>query len=250
MKIGLGIITYNRPEYFAQAMAGIKKHLYDRVDYIIAYRDGGKYEAEYDRIMCDYADKVIWINKKENKGVAAAKNFCLQAMMEAGCDYLFVSEDDVVVQNRGAVVQYIATAVYTGCHNLMFAHHGDGNANGPIVHEAGFEIYGNCVGAWVMYTRQAIEAVGYMDETFHNAFEHMEHTHRIVQADMAPAGGYMDVKDSTDYIREIPGSLQNSSIRSDKKWVDNMRKGLRHWKVKDPNFPMQHVLDVLEQKNA
>lgn len=243
--IGLGIITYNRPEYFKQSIQGIIDHLLEAVDVIYVYNDGSTSEYDYS----DLPDKIVVHHDTQNKGVAHAKNQCLRYLMDKGCDFLFLSEDDVVVQNKGAVVQYIALSRALGTHHLMFANHGPGNDEGTIAEKEGlYEVFKTCVGAWCYYTRDAIKKVGYMDENFSNAWEHMEHTYRICKENMcAPFGHFMDVWDSTQYIKEIPGSIDKSAIRQDKVWREKMLKGLYYWKSKDPkNFPMQHSINLIE----
>lgn len=248
--IGLGIVTYNRPDYLKQCLEGVKTHLKDVVDHVVVYRDGGDHKDAYAKIMAEHTDWCTWADSDENKGVAAAKNYCLKALMDAGSQYLFIAEDDIVPKDRGAIVQYIATSRHTGNHHLMFAHHGDGNLVRRIAAQDGiYEVFPGCVGAWAYYSRAAIEKVGYMDEDFHNAWEHVEHTHRIAKAGMTtPYGHYMDVFDSTRYLGEIPGSIQGSSIRQDAKWREQVLEGLQYWRKKDPKeFPLQHTIDDLEQ---
>lgn len=243
--IGLGIVTYNRPEYFKESIAGVIEHLLDVCDHIFVYNDGSTEEYDYSGLP----DKITVHHAKENKGVAVAKNWLLKAMMDAGCQYLFIAEDDIVPIDRGAIVNYIALSRVTGNHHLLFAHHGDGNSRGPIYDGGNFHVYTNCVGAWNYYSRAAIEKAGYMDENFHNAWEHVEHSHRISKEGLTtPFGHYMDLADSTEYLQEIPESIENSSIRQDDKWRQRMLEGLYYWKKKDPkDFPLQHTIDELER---
>lgn len=246
--IGLGITTYNRPDYLAKSLEAVLKHLTGVVDHIVIYNDASTVPYTYN----DPQNRVHVIEGKQNRGVAHAKNQCLKYLMDKGCHYLFLAEDDIVVQNRGAITQYIALSRHLGTHHLMFAHHGPGNEKGSFASKDGvYEVFENCVGAWTYYSRAAIEKVGYMDENFTNAWEHMEHTSRICNANMCPPfGHFMDVWDSTQYLKEIPGSIDASSIRQDDAWKAKMLEGLYYWKAKDKKFPMQHSIDLLESGNA
>lgn len=237
-KIGLGLITYNRPKYFKVAIQSVLKHL-DMLDEIVVYRDGGNYEDQYTRIMYDYAGKVTWINKKDNQGVAAAKNFCLKALTEMGCDYLFLMEDDIEVLDRKAVVSYLAAHKMTGYPHLLWAHHGDNNVMNAIVTKEALPLvfWPNCVGAFNFYTREAIEQVGYFDENFKNAYEHVEHSWRIFKEHLT-YGWWPDVMDSQLWLREQPGALENSSIRDpDGNWQKRISEALAYWRSKDPDCP-------------
>jgi GT2 family glycosyltransferase len=251
MKVGIGMVTYNRPEYFAQSIQGIVDHLFDRCDVIYVYNDHSSEVnmRKYKKIYATLPDKVEVFDAPKNRGVAVAKNYLLRRMMEEGCDYLFLIEDDIVVQDVRAVTWYIAASKKFGSHHLMFAHHGPGNMYGPKFSEQGIEYFDNCVGAFTMYTRAAIEAVGYMDETMYNAYEHVEHTWRLCNIGMCPPmWNFMDVYGSWRWLRDIPGSIDNSSIRQDAGWVAGQIKSLEKWKAKDPdNFPLEHVLKALKK---
>lgn len=242
--IGLAIVTYNRPEYLQQVLDGVEKHLIDLIDVLVIVNDGST--ADYSNVKMP--EKAHYI-EQENGGVAKAKNAGLKYLMDKGCKYLFIAEDDIIPKDRGAIVQYIAVSRFTGCHHLMFAHHGAGNVDKRLaVRENVYEVFPACVGAWCYYSRAAIEKVGYMDENFINAWEHVEHTHRIAKENMCPPfGHYMDVYDSTQYLMEIPGSIEDSSIRTDTRWQQRILNGLYYWRKKDPiAFPLDHTVKDLE----
>lgn len=244
--IGLGIVTYNRPEYFKQCIDAVIKHLADKVDVIFVYNDGTPYPPEV------YPNGVVVSEATENKGVATAKNACLKYMMDAGCDWLFVMEDDIIVKSPDVLDMYMACALDTGINHLMFAHHGPDNTH--IRTEMGTAaLYGSCVGAFTMYTREGIETVGYFDEGFFNAIEHIEHTYRLSEAGFHPHlyMGYADLALSKHFLEEIPGSIEQSSIRARKDWKQNIIKGLEHWKQKDTkNFPYDGWIEQLEKEIA
>lgn len=250
-KVGLGVVTYQRPDYFRHVMNGICKYLLEYCDTIVVVNDGSgrEYEAEYQKIYATLPKSIKVIHNKKNLGVGKAKNILLHELMDAGSDYLFLSEDDVVVKDRNAIKWYIIAAERTGSHHMMYAHHGDGNILGPVASEGGIEYFGNCVGAWCFYTREAIEEVGYFDEGMYNAFEHVEHTWRIIQAGMCPPmWHFMDVWGSWRWIKEIPGSIENSTIRNNSMSKKQL-KSLEVWKAKDPdNFPMEPLLLSLRKE--
>src|SRR5690606_16684073 len=119
-------------------------------------------------------------HKNKNRGVAHAKNWLMRKLLREGCDYIFLLEDDLIIKSPKAVFGYIKVAEETGISHLMFAHHGPMN-KGKAIHSDpnGIELFPHCVGAWCFYTREALEDVGLMDEIFKNAWEHVEHTHRL-----------------------------------------------------------------------
>jgi glycosyltransferase involved in cell wall biosynthesis len=254
--VGLGIVTFNRPDYFEQCIDAVFEHLSDVVDFICVYDDGSDDPARYDLIRHKYMHKHMRLHHaKENKGVATAKNWCLKQMMDAGCDYLFLLEDDILPQSPDAITNYIAASLDTGIHHFMFAHHGPGNQgpDGLRGRHRTAEFYLNCIGAYTFYTRRCIEEVGYFDEAFKNAIEHIEHTNRIAYAGFHPplSWGYADVALSHKWLKEIPGSINGSVIRPRADWLDNVVSGLEHWRRKDPaRFPFDAWLMELKKDQA
>lgn len=236
--IGVGITTYNRPDYLKQCLEGVKKIL-PVVDTIWVYNDGSTKEYEY-------AKEIKVHEAKKNQGVAKAKNWLLKKLIDEGCDYLFLLEDDIIIKSPKAVTEYIKLSEISGIEHFMFAHHG------PVGREKfagtinGIDLFSGCVGAWCMYTRRVIEEVGYFDENFINAWEHVEHTFRIAKAGLTtPWGMFPDVHNSKRWLKEIPQGNEDSSIRPRKDWMANIINGLVYWQRKDVDFPLQHILDGL-----
>lgn len=232
--IGLGITTYNRPEFFAQA---VKSAVDSGPDYLVIYNDGSK--ENYDEIYSKIEEKTHIIHNKENKGVAKAKNILLKTLLDNGCDHLFLMEDDIIVKSPKVFQAYLQASEKSGWQHFNFAHHGPANNSGPLYSDAVVSYFPHCVGAFSYYSRESIETVGYMDENFHNAWEHVEHTKRLGDAGFtSPWGAFVDMKDSKDYLTEIPESIEKSSIRPRKDWNENITKGLEYWREKDPNCPL------------
>jgi len=232
-KIGVGIVTYRRPGYFRVAIESVKKHL-PFINELVAYHDG-YFRDDDRRIYLDYAG--ILSNGHENLGVAHAKNQVIQQLLDRGCDYLFVMEDDMEILDRRAIVGYLAAHRITNIPHLNFHGHGD-NLYGPPMYEAGpLAYWPNAVGSWSFYTREIFEQVGLMDEHFVNAYEHVEHSWRIYRGKL-DYGIWPDVVGSELWIRAQAGALENSSIRDeDGNWHKRIEDGLNYWKSIDPDCP-------------
>lgn len=227
MKIGIGITTYNRPEYFNKTIQAVIRHVKPVVDYVVVYNDGSTEPYRY-------PGGITIISELHNKGVAHAKNRLLQYLLDNECDYLFLLEDDVVPQSSKCITEYIKLHHTSGSHHFNFAHHGPANKGGPILTQGDLSIYPHCVGAYSFYTREALDKVGLLDEQFVNAWEHVEHTARIARAGLTtPFWMFADHTDSKKFLKEIDGAIENSSIRTDEKWRKNMEDGLLYWKQKD-----------------
>ena len=241
-KIGLGIVTYNRPKYLQRTLEGVIQHILPYVDRAIVYNDGSteNYSKVYKKM-----DKtpIQVLHNTENHGVAHAKNQLFKALIP-DCDFMFILEDDVVPVHKNAVIGYMAAAKMTGMDHFMFAHHGPANQyavdiKGPIA------FWPSCVGAYTFYARETLLQVGLMDENFINAWEHVEHTWRILKYHNLRYGYYPDVLGSEEWLKEIPGSIDNSSIgqQDNPARIKIILDGLHYWKKKDADFPAQHTLD-------
>lgn len=244
-KIGLGVVTYNRPKYLNQTWKEVEKYILPKVDYAVVYNDGSTedYSKPYKRI--NKAAKTTIIDNPENHGVAVAKNAVMQKLLDLGCDYIFVTEDDILPTSPMVIPAYLAAHRMSGIDHLMFAHHGDGNSQGAIDVQGPIVWWPASVGAFTFYTREVLERVGLMDENFVNAFEHVEHSWRIMKSHNVPYGYWPDVMGSESVLKEIPGSIDNSSIgkQDNPKRIRVIIAGLNYWKQKDPDFPAQHTLD-------
>ena len=235
MKLGVGLSTYNRPEYFKQSIESGIKHILDIVDVFYVYNDGSdkKFEKEYQRIYKELPKKIVVIDNKENHGVGYAKNRLLEKMMADNCDYMWLWEDDIIIKDEKAVTGYIDSAKNSGFSHLCFAYHGPMNKE-PMYKDDWLEYHGACIGAWCMYTKEIIEKVGYFDENFHNAWEHVELTKRIGDEGFCPPFGlFIDAAGSKYWLEEIPDSIDNSAIRPRKDWKESIDKGLEYWRKKD-----------------
>lgn len=246
--IGLGITTYNRPDYFVRCINSVQAQLFDVADVIFVYNDGSdkKYSKRYKEVYKILPEKIKVKHNPENRGVAHAKNYLLKRMMEAGCEYMFLLEDDIIVKSPKAITEYVKLSEESGIEHFLFAHHGTENEGKLYLSEKGVDLYTACIGAYCMYTDDVIEHVGYLDENFKNAFEHVEHTFRIARSGFTtPFPTYPDLTNSREYLEEILGSIDNSSIRPRKDWLPNVMSALLYWDEKDQDFPFRDKLEGL-----
>ena len=239
MAVGLVVVTYNRPSFCERAIKSVAKHLNDVVDYVVLVNDGSdsKFNGEYARVnkaLESVSGTSILHNT--NEGVGSAKNSGLYYLMkETDSEWLFVMEDDLRVLAPEAVTQYIAIAERHGLGHLSFAHHGPGNVGGPIDTDGDVEFYPHSIGAWCLYSRECLEAVGGFDENFHNAWEHVELTLRLAAAGYTSgAYRYADALGSWIWLREIQGSIERSSIPVGPGRQIAIRNGLIYWRDAKP----------------
>ena len=105
--IGVGIITCNRPEFFKKCRASINDKWYD---HIVVVNDGSGpiFDAHSPVLKTDGGE-----------GVGKAKNKAIKHLLERGCDYIILVEDDMLFKDN-IFEQYIKAYKETGIHHFMF----------------------------------------------------------------------------------------------------------------------------------
>lgn len=278
-KIGVGIVTYNREEMFKKCVASIPD-----VDTIVVVNDGTPYAPSV------YPSKVKEvIQHSSNKCVGVSKNEALRYMMQDDCDHLFLIEDDTEILQPNAIEKYIKTAEGSGIWHLNYGpgspfnrvqdpnllkldlagrHLLDQNAkpNPRLVYSCDngekVALYQHTVGMFTYCLRGIIKAVGYHDEKFRNAWEHVDLTYRIIKLGLHPPfWWFADIADSDQYVREMKDAIQNSVIANNKEeWQKNVTEGAKWYSHKHGHFPaqisdthpqqVQQILSDIEKKYA
>ena len=241
-KIGIGVITCNREDFFKKTVQSLPE-----VDTIVVVNDGKPYPP-----AC-YPKKVKEVlQHNQNKCVGISKNEALRYMIQDGCDHLFLIEDDIEVINPNVCIEYIKAAEASGIWHLNFGYHGPANfvpnaygVKNPrqvVEYPDGIEIALNphCVGAFSYYLKSIIKNVGYIDERFYNAWDHVEHTYRIIKMGLHPPfWWFADVAKSDTLLKELASSETNSTIRKTEEWLRKMREGAEFYRYKHGIYPTQ-----------
>jgi hypothetical protein len=189
-------------------------------------------------LPCGY----LVVTDEEHKGVAWAKNRALEIGLYTGASWLFLLEDDCIPQSPEAITGYIAAAKTSGWEHLSFAHHGPANLKGPVDKDptGATSYFPHYVGAFCLYSRRSIETCGFFDETFVNSWDHVEHTLRLSLAGFHPLPPEpyelraADATGSENWLKEIPGSIENTSIPHTEQWKVDRARGREHWKAMRP----------------
>ncbi len=221
-KIGVGIITCNREIMYGVCLNSIHNDWYDE---IVTVNDGDK------DILC----RGDYIKTTGGEGVGKAKNKAIKHLLQKKCDYIFLVEDDMKFKGN-LFEQYIKAYKKTGIHHLMFAYHGPANKGNiskgepqprKIIDYGSIQIALNqhCVGAVCFYTRECLEDIGVYDETYTNAFEHVDHSYELAKKNYSPPyWWWADIANSLDFVEEQACSEENSAIRPRSDWQSNIRE--------------------------
>lgn len=272
-KIGVAIITCNRVDYLTSLLFSLAP-CQDTIDEFVVINDGLPIEGLA-------ALKGGIIDNPVNLGVGKSKNKAMQYLLDKGCDYIFIIEDDMLILDRDIFKRYIEASKISGIqhfnygpgspfnrkqtikdfdlHNRHLLDQQSEPAPKMIVEYKTLKIalYEHTVGMFQFFTRKVLEEVGLIDITnFTSAFDHVDHTYRIIKAGYHPPfWWFADIDESWKYITEAPDAIKNSVIAKDEtKWMQEVGRAREAYKVKHGHYPNQppyvskeQVIETLKQ---
>lgn len=191
-KIGIGITTHNRPDAFSKTLS-----------HIIAFFPPNAHVVTIDDCSdTPYASFSTGSNKiyyrfDRNVGIARAKNKALELLYNAGCEHLFLFDDDTFP----LVDDWWMPYVESGENHLMYIFQQFANAPGPhdmieYYRDDKIAAYSHVRGCMLYYRRVCLDTVGGMDVAFGKwGHEHGDLSNRIYSAGLTRFR-YMDVANS------------------------------------------------------
>ena len=258
-RIGVGIITCNRPDYLRELLKSLIP-CEGEIDELVIINDGSPVK-NFDISHIN----VVWLDNPENLGVGKSKNRAMQYLLDKQCDYIFVIEDDMIIKKGEIFMKYIEAYKKSGIHHfnygpgspfnrkqdIRFDLHNrhllkqDSDPNPKLILEYGdgckISLFEHTVAMFSFFTREVLEKVGLIDEEFYNAWEHVDHTYRIIKAGYHPPfWWFADLYNSHEYLTEAPGAIDNSSIANkSEQWEKNVYGGREIYKRKHGHYPNQ-----------
>jgi GT2 family glycosyltransferase len=241
-KIGLTLISYDRPDFLRQSLDSLEGSQWGGAHHKAVILDEPFSEKKYGWLRGYEHISVLY---KENQGVAVTKNMAITSMIQNGCSDLFIMEDDILMVDLHTCTKYLDYAEAMQVPHLNFALHGDLNKGQKRMkvwqrinqQDKVVCVYPHCVGAFSYYSKDIILRVGLIDENFKNSWDHVEHTWRISQTGMIPPFWYfMDHPESYSLLREQPESISASVIRKDPAWNAKVEAGRAYWISKHGAF--------------
>jgi len=271
-KIGVGIITCNRPEMLKKCCLSLKDNA--TIDEIIIIDDGTERVSPnwfLENRIFHTENGELEINNRvshnyTNLGVGESKNKALNHLLDTRCDHIFLIEDDIFIKDPTVFLKYIEASLVSGIQHFNFSQHGlmnktfDGRKTpNPrlIVDYGGVKIplYPHCVGAFSYYSKYCLDFVGLLDERYVNACEHVDHTYQIIKKEMHPPFWYFaDIENSWEYLGDEEWSLANSTISSKPNHQQMMRDADKifvethgHLPVETPQVGEEDVIKTLKE---
>lgn len=249
-KIGVGIITCNRPIYFKECYNSIDK---DKVHEVVVVNDGKPLPTDV-----KISSKDHFIQNEQNLGVSKTKNKAIRHLLNAECEHIFILEDDCIIENNDVWEKYIQAYNITNIPHFNYGPASPWNRKqdrpeiiGDLTkrhlarqdtpplpkltvqysEDFALTFYTHIVAMFTYFHRNILENVGLLDENFYNAWEHVEHTYRIIKrGKYSPFWWFADVEGSEKYIKEAKDEKANSSLASnEEEFFKNTHKGLQHF---------------------
>jgi glycosyltransferase involved in cell wall biosynthesis len=256
-KIGIGIITCNRPNFFKKCYSSIpSRYLKDTV----VINDGKPFENG------DVTSH--FIQHEVNKNVGYSKNEAMTYLLDQGYDYIFTLEDDIIIQDANIFEKYVEASKITGIQHFNFGfsqrENLDHNLN-PVYRK--IIDYGtikivltpNILGAFTFYTRKALQTVGLHHIDFNKGHgDHPELTYRAAKHKLTtPFWWFADIYDSWKMILNQSNFTTDSVVRS-KNFEQNFNEARAIFKrlhgcdmLQVPQASENEVIKILKEiKNA
>jgi GT2 family glycosyltransferase len=212
-KIGIGIITCNRPDFFFKCYESIpSKYIND----LVIINDGKPF---------DFIGKGHVIQHETNKNVGYSKNEAMTYLLDAGYDYIFTLEDDIIIKDPDIFEKYIEASNKTGIQHFNFGFSQRENLDNNLkpVYRKTIEykdvkivLTPNILGAFTFYTRKAIQTIGLHHKDFNKGHgDHLELTYRAAKHGFTtPFWWFADLYGSWDMIENQSNFTTDSVVRN------------------------------------
>ncbi len=209
--IGIVISTHNRPEVLSKAIEQHRKHLPPGA--IVFVVDDGSSPA------AAVPEGIQVIRHPTSQGIVATKNRSLEALIDAGCEHLFLWDDDAWPIADGWHLPYIASPEpHLAYQFLDLAGPRKLNDLAVLYRDDKHVAYTGQRGVMLYYHRSAIEKVGGFDPAYgRGMYEHSDLALRIHNAGLT-TWAFADVAGSDQLIYSLDEheAVERSVARPDR----------------------------------
>lgn len=231
--IGVGIVTYNRPDQYRRILESIQN-----VDYLFTLKDGGTpdYSCHVDMILSD------------NKGVGVCKNIVIQQLLNKGCEHIFLLEDDCLVTNNDIWQYCISFAKETG---LLHFNWNDYRYKKWGVGECGKFKVSLCVHTEANFSyfhKTFLEKIRF-DENYINGWEHADLELQAEKHGFAPSFGiFISPSELNNYLKLIDNDESTITNKSPE-YKDRIKRGGLYFQKKwGKEITQLYNLDIHDMK--
>jgi GT2 family glycosyltransferase len=241
-KIGVGVITYNRPDFFEKCFNSIPK---DKIKELVVVNDGKKIDFNFQNSHL--------IQHETNKNVGESKNDAMRYLLDKNCDYIFTLEDDIIIKDPLIFQNYINAYKETGIQHFNFGFSQRENLDEnlkPIWRKiinyknTKLVLNNNILGAFTFYTRKALQTIGLHHKDFNKGHgDHLELTYRAYKHGFTtPFWWFADLYESWNMIENQSDFVTDSKVRDPKTFNNNFNDARAI-------FKRLHGIDIFEIPN-
>ncbi len=194
--IGIAITTHNRPDVLKRAIENHREYL-PAGALVVVIDDGSKPAAVV-------PDSVQLLRHETSLGIVSSKNASLSALMDAGCEHLFLWDDDAWPIADGWHLPYIESPEpHLAYQFLDLAGRNKLNDIAVLFRDDKHIAYTGQRGVMLYYHRSAVEKVGGFDPVYgRGMYEHSDLALRIHNAGLT-TWAYADVVGSEKLIHSL-----------------------------------------------
>jgi GT2 family glycosyltransferase len=197
MKIGIGILTYNRNEILSNLLSSISK-------------------------FCTYDYLLVSNDAHDNVGVAGNSNRLIKGLYDLECDYFFILNDDVIATGDfplSYIQAHFDTKIDMLCFRKWPGSPHDRETKTKL-NNTDLTILHRITGNMIFFTRPLVDKIGYFDTKYGKfSEEHVDYTKR------ANLAGAFKVKVPLDSELDITNSTTVLDFqKTDTSMSDNARK--------------------------
>lgn len=181
----------------------------------------------YERMRLELDDdSFTYISIPGKSCIAKCKNVALIRMLDAGCDHMFVLEDDMLIKDFSVFRKYIDVASHFGLGHMNWNTIPTVENNRRMIYaDGGFKLCltSRLCGCFQYFERKALQHVGLMDERYINLLEHAEHAYRFGLAGYStPFNAFADIVGGEDCLENV--GEESTTIDKGQEYVANMQK--------------------------
>lgn len=232
--IGVGILSYNRPESLRRLIQSITKHTDLRCTTVFVSDDGStnneliKYLAELRK-----NPNITVLNNTQNVGIAGNSNRLIRCLSRF--KYGLLLNDDVEILKPKWEYFYVEALQKTGMHHFQHRQPDVYNAKmGELINKNDVDlrvVNERPHGAILAFTRDVLVKCGYFDENYGQyGMEHIDWSMRPHEFGLQ-AEGFYDVEGSDDYFKvhadKSAVNDRTTELRESRKTFELRRPGVR-----------------------
>jgi hypothetical protein len=234
-RIGVAITAHNRPDLVKTCVEHVLQHTKGCQLKLVVVDDGSR------EPVCIDGAEVIRNDKPQ--GIAFAKNQCLAALERAGCDHLFLLDDDTYPIVDNWWTPYVTAQQRNGeCHLALHWRNGTNIVLRDKPHrDPALEYYSHSCGCMLYFHRSVLDKVGGMDSGYGRwGYEHWGYSQRIANAGLCshPFTGCkganslfyaLDREQPKDTVRSVDRATRQKCLTQNTPLL-KLEQQERHWK--------------------